>query len=141
MRLTDADGREGWGEAAATKFYGETAETVLAALERLRGALPEDPFDLEEAERRWERRMRANPAARAALSAALHDLAGKRARRSAAPVLGPGRRAAPQSTFTIGIDTSEKMQAKVREAAQYPDPQGEARHRPGRGDPPAPSAR
>jgi len=32
VRLMDADGQEGWGEAAPSRFYGETAETVLAAL-------------------------------------------------------------------------------------------------------------
>src|SRR6185312_2947796 len=28
VKVTDADGAEGWGEAAATRFYGETLETV-----------------------------------------------------------------------------------------------------------------
>ena len=32
VRLTDEDGEEGWGEADPSKYYGETAETVLAAL-------------------------------------------------------------------------------------------------------------
>ena len=32
VRLTDADGAEGWGEADPSKYYGETVETVLAAL-------------------------------------------------------------------------------------------------------------
>ena len=29
VRITDGDGVEGWGEAAATRFYGETLDTVL----------------------------------------------------------------------------------------------------------------
>jgi L-Ala-D/L-Glu epimerase len=32
VRIRDADGCEGWGEAAPSKFYGETSESVLAAL-------------------------------------------------------------------------------------------------------------
>ena len=32
VKLVDSDGVEGWGEAAPTKFYGETTETCLAAL-------------------------------------------------------------------------------------------------------------
>ena len=28
VRVTDDDGAEGWGEAAPSKFYGETVETV-----------------------------------------------------------------------------------------------------------------
>ncbi|HJR51918.1 MAG TPA: dipeptide epimerase [Gemmatimonadales bacterium] len=120
VRLKDRDGNEGWGEAAPTRFYGETTETVLAALDTYGTQLPDDPFDLEEAERRWELALHRNPAARAALSSALHDLVGKRL---GVPVyrlwgLDPAR--APRSTFTIGLDTPEKMQAKVREAGQYP---------------------
>ena len=47
VRLRDGDGHEGWGEAAATKFYGETPESVMAALNYYAAALPDDPFDLE----------------------------------------------------------------------------------------------
>ena len=120
VRLTDADGREGWGEAAATKFYGETAETVLAALNIYAAQMPKDAFDLEEGERNWELVLRGNPAARVALSTALHDLAAQRAGVPLHRFWGLDAARAPQSTFTIGIDTSEKMQAKVREAADYP---------------------
>src|ERR671931_981408 len=66
VRLRDGDGAEGWGEAAPTKFYGETPETVLAALQVYATCLPSDPFDLEEAERRWELLLRGNGSARAA---------------------------------------------------------------------------
>ena len=76
VRLKDGDGHEGWGEAAPTKFYGETTETVLAALDTYGTQLPDDPFDLEEAERRWDLALHRNPSARAALSSALHDLVG-----------------------------------------------------------------
>lgn len=120
VRLTDEDGTEGWGEAAATKFYGETPESVLAALAVYGEVLPDDPFGIEEAERAWIERLGGNAAARAALSAALHDLVGKRL---GVPVyrlwgLDPAR--APRSTFTIGIDTPERIRMKVREAAEYP---------------------
>jgi L-alanine-DL-glutamate epimerase-like enolase superfamily enzyme len=120
VRLKDGDGREGWGEAAPTKFYGETTETVLAALDTYGTHLPEDPFDLEEAERRWEEVLHRNPSARAALSSALHDLVGKRLGVPVYRLWGLDPAKAPRSTFTIGIDTPEKMRAKVREAQQYP---------------------
>ena len=35
VRVIDDDGAEGWGEAAPSRFYGETTETVIAALDRL----------------------------------------------------------------------------------------------------------
>ncbi|MFL5459555.1 MAG: dipeptide epimerase, partial [Gemmatimonadales bacterium] len=65
VRLTDGDGVEGWGEAAPSRFYGETAESVAAALRVYGEELPEDPFALEDAERRWGEKMRGNAAARA----------------------------------------------------------------------------
>jgi L-Ala-D/L-Glu epimerase len=120
VRLKDGDGNEGWGEAAPTKFYGETTETVLAALDTYGAHLPDDPFDLEEAERRWEELLHRNPAARAALSSALHDLVGQRLGVPLYRLWGLDPTKAPRSTFTIGIDQPEKMRAKVREAEQYP---------------------
>ena len=120
IRLVDKDGVEGWGEAAPQRFYGETPETVIAALESYATVLPADPYHLEDAESRMEALLNGNNSARAALSAALHDLVGKRL---GAPVyrlwgLDPAR--CPVSTFTIGIDTPERMKLKVGEAEQYP---------------------
>jgi L-Ala-D/L-Glu epimerase len=120
VRLTDAEGNEGWGEAAPSKYYGETAESVLAALQVYGSMLPDDPFQLEEAERRWENKLRGNAAARAALSTALHDLVGKRLDVPLFRMWGLDPCAAPPSTFTIGLDTPERIGAKVQEAAQYP---------------------
>jgi L-alanine-DL-glutamate epimerase-like enolase superfamily enzyme len=120
VRLIDPGGLEGWGEAAPNRIYGETADTVLAALQTYAEHLPNDLWRLEEAERRWEQLLRLNPSARGALSSALHDLAGKRLD---APVyrlwgLDPAR--APRSSFTIGIDTPERIREKVLEAESYP---------------------
>ena len=78
VRLKDGDGNVGWGEATPSRFYGETAETALAALNVYAGAMPCDSFDIEETERRWESMLGINASARAALSGALHDLVGKR---------------------------------------------------------------
>lgn len=122
VRLLDDEGREGWGEAPATAYYGETAETVLAVLPRLFAALADatggDPLALEHAERAVEHSLGYNPAARAALSAALHDLVGKRL---GLPVwrLWGLEPTAPVSSFTIGIDEPEVMRLKVREARGF----------------------
>ncbi len=120
VRLHDADGMEGWGEAAPSRYYAETAETVLAALDVYAGALPDDPMDLEEGERRLELALRGHPSARAAVSAALHDLAAKRLGVPLWKMWGLDPAKAPQSTFTIGIDTPDRIRLKVEEAAEYP---------------------
>ncbi len=124
IRLRDAEGFEGWGEAAATAFYGETADTVTAILPRLTAALAEaavgDPFALESIERALNHAIGRNPSAKAGLSAALHDLIGKRLNQPVWRLWGLDPAAAPRSSFTIGLDEPEVMRAKVREAAGYP---------------------
>jgi L-alanine-DL-glutamate epimerase-like enolase superfamily enzyme len=50
----------------------------------------------------------------------LHDLVAKRAGLSLCRYWGLDPEAAPRSTFTIGMDTTDKVRAKVIEAADYP---------------------
>ena len=120
IRLVDKDGLEGWGEAAPQRYYGETPETVLAALEVYATALPDDPLHLEDAEARFELALHGNNSARAALSTALHDLAGKQLGVPVHRLWGLDAAKCPISTFTIGIDTPERIRLKVGEAEQYP---------------------
>ena len=122
VRLRTADGLEGWGEAAATPFYGETAESVVAELPRLADALNaaigDDFFAMEKAEKALEVSLGRNPSARAAISMALHDLMGKRLGVPVWKLFGVDP-AGAVSSFTIGIDTPEIMRQKVQEAAAY----------------------
>ncbi|HEX5387232.1 MAG TPA: dipeptide epimerase [Gemmatimonadales bacterium] len=120
VRVTDRDGAVGWGEAAPSPYYGETPDTVLAALGRYRPELPDDPLDLDAADARFARALAGNPSARAALSMALHDLAGKRLGVPLWRFWGLDPTTAPPSTFTIGLDAPDKMRAKVAEAEPYP---------------------
>lgn len=122
VRVTDSDGAEGWGEAAPSKFYGETVETVSATLDRLATVLEaSDAWSLEAIESEMNRTIRLNAAAKSAVSAALHDLAGKRLGISVARMLGLDGMPMPQSSFTIGIPESmADLRQRVEEAAQYP---------------------
>src|SRR5881409_2154973 len=120
VRLTDRDGVEGWGEADPSRYYGETADTVIAALEKLEPHLPKNPFDLEAAEARFAQLIPKNGAARASLSAALHDLVGKRLSQPVWRLWGLDPARAPRSSFTIGLDTIDRMREKVLEASSYP---------------------
>lgn len=124
VRIRDGEGNEGWGEAVPTPYYGETAETVQAVLpvfgEALTDAAQGDPFALERIEAAVGARLGRNPAAKAGISAALHDLVGKRAGLPVWRLLGLDPAAAPRSSFTLGIDEPEVMREKVRQAASYP---------------------
>jgi len=120
VRVSDGDGTEGWGEAYPSSYYGESLEGVQAALTRVAGKLPDDPFDLDGAERRLVQLIPESAATRAALSEAYHDLVGKRLGVPVWKLWGLDAKNAPQSSFTIGIDEPEKMRQKVTEAAAYP---------------------
>lgn len=121
VRVTDGDGVEGLGEAAPSAYYGETTGTVLAALERYAPVLAHaDPYAIEETEAALLVALKGNPSARAAISAALHDLLGKRL---GVPVwklwgLTPAR--APRTSFTIGITDDAALRERVAEAEEYP---------------------
>lgn len=123
VRVRDAEGVEGWGEAVAIPYYGETAATVQAALPRLgevvASASGGDPFALERIEGALAASMSHNGGARAGISAALHDLVGKRLGQPVWRLFGCSPEA-PLSSFTIGIDEPEAMRRKVRDAAGYP---------------------
>jgi len=119
VHLCDADGVDGWGEAYPSGYYGESVAGVQAAFQAAAHALPTDVCDLESAEARFLEVAPHSAAARAALSMALHDLAGKRLGQPLWRLWGLDPRRAPPSSFTIGIDTPVKMKAKVLEAAEY----------------------
>lgn len=126
IRIQDGSGSEGWGEAAANPYYGETADTVIALLPVYEQALnaaigdADDVLALDRAEAALEGAAGRNPAARAALSAALHDLAARRLGIPLWQLWGLDAATAPKSSFTLGLDAPDVMRRKVEEAASYP---------------------
>ncbi len=121
VRITDGDGAEGWGEANPSSFYGETADTVVVALQRLAPVIADaDAFDLDGIDARLFANLKHNAAAKAAISAALHDLVGKKLGVPVWKLWGLDPAKAPLSSFTIGIAAPEVMKQKIKEAEQYP---------------------
>jgi L-alanine-DL-glutamate epimerase-like enolase superfamily enzyme len=122
VKVTDGDELEGWGEAAPNRFYGETLETALGALERLRPIVEAaDPWMLEDIEVEMNRAIRFNGSVKSAISAALHDLAGKRLGVPVYKLWGLDAAKAPLSSFTIAIAANEaELRERVAQAEQYP---------------------
>jgi L-Ala-D/L-Glu epimerase len=111
------EGLVGLGEAAPIRRYGEDPESAARAVEAMAPRLG-DP--------RWyawaatAAAVRGQASAEAAVDMALHDLAGKRLGVPVHALLGLDPRRAPETSFTIGLDTPEVVVRKVREAAAYP---------------------
>ncbi|HEU4563017.1 MAG TPA: dipeptide epimerase [Gemmatimonadaceae bacterium] len=121
VRITDDDGAEGWGEADPSKFYGETAASVVAALSLFAPIVERaDPWMMESVEAELARAIRWNGAAKTAVSAALHDLAAKRLGVPLHRMWGLDPARAPRSSFTIGIGDVTELRRKVAEAEPYP---------------------
>lgn len=114
------DGITGTGEASPSGFYGETPSRVEKELgeltEWLAGKSPlfAEPLLAEASERLSSR------AALCALDLAVHDWLGRKLGHPLYRLLGLDPATIPLSTFTIGIDTPEKMVAKLREVPDYP---------------------
>jgi L-alanine-DL-glutamate epimerase-like enolase superfamily enzyme len=122
VRITGDDGVEGWGEAAPNRFYGETADTALAALARLTPIVEQcDAWAIEDVEAEMNRALRFNGSVKSAISAALHDLAGKRLGVPVYRLWGLNPANAPLSSFTIAIAASDdELRQRVEQANAYP---------------------
>jgi L-alanine-DL-glutamate epimerase-like enolase superfamily enzyme len=112
------DDHVGVGAAAPSAHYGETAATVEAVLPALADAVADvDAFRTRRVEAACRRAVNDNPAARAAVSIAVHDLVAKRLDVPLYRLLGLDPTAAPDTSFTIGLDTDERVREKAAAAA------------------------
>lgn len=118
VRITDDEGTTGIGAAAPSAHYGETADTVAAVLPDLLAVVEDagDPHSLDRIERRLRETVRANPAARCAISIALHDLVGKRLDLPLYRYWGLDADETVSTSYTIGLDSIERMAEKTATA-------------------------
>jgi len=126
VRLIDDAGIEGWGEAAPNIFYHETADSVIAALPRIAGLVGRRKTltslaEIDSLEEQMHAHHPGDASARAAVSAAAHDVLGKKKGEPVWKMFGLEPMTAPPSSFTIVIsaDTDELLR-RVDEARSYP---------------------
>ncbi len=111
------DGIRGYGEVTENSFYSHTFESISASLSRLSQSsleryVVESPLDV------WvslQKEMAGDTFAMAALDIAAHDLRGKRLGVPTWQDWGLEWNDIPDSSFTIGIDTIDRMVAKLLE--------------------------
>lgn len=114
------EGIVGYGEAAPTRRYGETVDTVSQFLKSLDLGDFSSPFDLEALLTFVDGRNAGNTSAKAAVDIAAHDWIGKKLGVPLYRYWGLDRSKTPLTSFTIGIDRPDVIEAKVREAEEYP---------------------
>lgn len=121
VTITDDDGVTGMGEAAPNRYYGESVDSVIAALTRYALVVAAaDAWSLDATEAALVTAMRGNASARAAVSSALNDLHARRLGVALHRLWGLDPDSAPMSSYTIGIADDEGLKQRVEAAAGYP---------------------
>ena len=113
----DYEGYTGYGEASMPPYLGQTVESVCSFLGRVNLGQFKDPFRLEEILAYVDSLSPGDNAAKAAIDIALHDLVGKLMGQPWWRIWGLDPSKAPDTTFTIGIDTPDVVREKTRECA------------------------
>ena len=113
------DGLVGYGEASMPPYLGESHETAAAFLSKVDLRRFENPFELETILDAIDALAPGNPAAKASVDIALHDLVGKLLKQPWYNIWGYDPAKAPVTTFTIGIDTPDVVKQKTMEAAEF----------------------
>ncbi len=115
------DGVCGWGEAAHNVRYGESLESIVETLEKARPILAAcDPWKFVDVNEAVQAVCEGQTAAKAAIDIALMDWISKSLGIPLYQMWGLDPAKAPQTTFSIGIDTMDMVRQKVEEAAPYP---------------------
>lgn len=117
----EQQGFRGFGEAVANEYYQTTVEAMVALLELHRAAVEarsiDDPAVLWEEFRPW---FGPCPFVQCALDIACHDLWGKVQGVPVWKLWGLSLDKLPATDYTIGINTIERMTAKLQEYAGWP---------------------
>ena len=128
VKMCDAEGTAGWGEAPALKdwggeygrYFGESPGTTIEVITRnlapaVKGCLP---GEIAELHARMDRVIKGFPYAKAAIEFAAYDLAGKQCGLSANRLLGGASRRSIPVTHSIGLMGFEEAEREVAQVVQ-----------------------
>lgn len=119
LTALEYEGFIGYGEASMPPYLGESQESVSSFLDKVDLSAYEDPFLLEDILEYIDEIALFNTAAKASIDIALHDLIGKIVQQPWYKIWGFNATHAPNTSFTIGIDSAEIVRKKVLEAEPY----------------------
>lgn len=112
-------GVTGYGEASMPPYLGESHKTATEFLSKVDLSKYDSPFHIEQILSDIDAIAPGNPAAKASIDIALHDLVGKLIGQPWHRMLGLDAAKAPVTTFTIGIDKADVVRAKTKEALGF----------------------
>ncbi|MFI5137471.1 MAG: dipeptide epimerase [Sphingobacteriales bacterium] len=109
------EGQTGYGEASMVPYIGESFQTATDFLAKVDARQFQYPFDFEAVIAYLDSIAPGNPAIKAGIDIALHDLDGKLQQKPCWQILGSDPAKMHETSFTIGIDTPEVIIQKVKE--------------------------
>lgn len=109
------NGKTGYGEATSSAYYRINFEEMEQEIELLRDSITSFPFTTPEVFYGFLTQTSLNSFARCALDLAAHDLYGKLLEKPLYAIWGNSIHHYPISNYTIGIDTIDKMIARIKE--------------------------
>lgn len=110
------EGQTGYGEASMVPYMGESHQSAAEFLSKVDVTQFKYPFDFATIINYLDNIAPGQPAIKAAIDIALHDLDGKLQDQPCWNLLGSAPAKMPVTSFTIGIDTKEVIIQKVKEA-------------------------
>lgn len=110
------EGFTGYGEASMPPYLGETIESVTKFLKKVNLQQFSDPFEINDILSYIDSIEEGNPAAKASVDIALHDLLGKLVNQPLYKLWGLNPDKTPYTSFTIGIDKPDVVLMKTKEA-------------------------
>ncbi|HEX2963343.1 MAG TPA: enolase C-terminal domain-like protein [Ignavibacteriales bacterium] len=110
------EGVTGYGEASMPPYLGESHATATEFLSKVDLSRYSNPFDLDDILSDIDAIAPGNPAAKASVDIALHDLVGKLMNQPWFNIWGYDKNKTPNTTFTIGIDKPDVVRKKTQEA-------------------------
>ncbi|HVW15022.1 MAG TPA: dipeptide epimerase [Mucilaginibacter sp.] len=109
------EGYTGYGEASMVPYMGESPQTAAEFLNKVDISQFRYPFDFDAIIAYLDSIASGNPAIKAAIDIALHDLEGKLEHRPCWKLLGSDPAKMPVTSYTVGIDTPEVLVEKVKQ--------------------------
>lgn len=109
------NGTTGYGESTANPYYNVSCESMQAEIEALRPLIESFPFEKPENFHEFLRTKGLGNFALCALDLAAHDLYGKLLGKPLYEIWGTSVDRYPVTNYTIGIDSVDKMVAKMQE--------------------------
>ena len=110
------DGFIGYGEASMVPYMGESPETAANFLKKIDLRVLKFPFDYAEIISYLDTLEPTQPAIKAAIDIALHDLEGKLTAKPCYEMFGANPQNMPLTSVTMGMDTPKVILQKVKEA-------------------------